>query len=60
MSITITVLCNDKVELFSSYIREHGFACFIETDSENFLFDTGQGFGIVHNSFLLNKNSKEI
>ncbi|HJO94032.1 MAG TPA: MBL fold metallo-hydrolase [Victivallales bacterium] len=60
MATTITVLCNDKVQLFSSYIGEHGFSCFIETDNGNYLFDTGQGLGIIHNALLLNKNLRDI
>jgi 7,8-dihydropterin-6-yl-methyl-4-(beta-D-ribofuranosyl)aminobenzene 5'-phosphate synthase len=60
MPTRVTVLCNDKVELFSPYIGEHGFACFIETDHGNYLFDTGQGFGIIHNALYLEKNLKSI
>ncbi|HJO96222.1 MAG TPA: MBL fold metallo-hydrolase [Victivallales bacterium] len=60
MTAKITILCNDKVELFSSYIGEHGFSCFIETDQGNYLFDTGQGLGIIHNALLLNKNLRDI
>jgi len=37
-------------------IGEHGFACYIETEKGNYLFDTGQGFAIVQNAIALKKD----
>jgi 7,8-dihydropterin-6-yl-methyl-4-(beta-D-ribofuranosyl)aminobenzene 5'-phosphate synthase len=37
-------------------IGEHGFACFIETAQGNYLFDTGQGLGILPNARALKKD----
>ncbi|MCF7791461.1 MAG: MBL fold metallo-hydrolase [Victivallales bacterium] len=59
MNVKLTVLCDNSVKTFSSLIGEHGFACFIETDNNKFLFDTGQGLGIIHNAFSLNIDIKE-
>jgi 7,8-dihydropterin-6-yl-methyl-4-(beta-D-ribofuranosyl)aminobenzene 5'-phosphate synthase len=41
-------------------IGEHGFACFIETDHGNYLFDTGQGQGISQNAMFLKKDLTSI
>ena len=60
MSVELTVLCDDNVQLFSSLIGKHGFACFIETDNGNYLFDTGQGSEIIHNALVLNKDLRSI
>jgi 7,8-dihydropterin-6-yl-methyl-4-(beta-D-ribofuranosyl)aminobenzene 5'-phosphate synthase len=39
---------------------EHGFSAFIETDRGNYLFDTGNGHGIVANSLTLAKDLKTV
>ena len=41
-------------------IGEHGFACYVETEKGNYLFDTGQGFGIVQNAIALKKDLGDI
>ena len=45
----LTVLCENSVGKVVHAIGEHGFACLVETDHGPFLFDTGQGLGILHN-----------
>jgi 7,8-dihydropterin-6-yl-methyl-4-(beta-D-ribofuranosyl)aminobenzene 5'-phosphate synthase len=37
-------------------VGEHGFACYVETEKGNYLFDTGQGMGIVGNAAALKKD----
>ena len=56
----ITILCENSVGVPFGVIGEHGFACYIETAKRNYLFDTGQGFGIVQNSLILKKNLSKI
>jgi len=60
MKSKITVLCENSVGMPFGGIGEHGFACFIETEHGNYLFDTGQGLGISQNAILLKKNLKSI
>lgn len=50
----LTVLCENSVGKPVQAIGEHGFSCFLETESGNFLFDSGQGLGLLHNADLLN------
>jgi 7,8-dihydropterin-6-yl-methyl-4-(beta-D-ribofuranosyl)aminobenzene 5'-phosphate synthase len=50
----LTVLCENSVSKSVQAIGEHGFSCFIETDAGAYLFDTGQGLGLLHNADLLN------
>ena len=55
----ITILSENLVgKLVGS--GEHGFSAFIETDRENYLFDTGSGHSIVPNSLILNKDLRSI
>jgi 7,8-dihydropterin-6-yl-methyl-4-(beta-D-ribofuranosyl)aminobenzene 5'-phosphate synthase len=56
----LTVLCNNSVELDSSCVAEHGFSCFIEHENSNYLFDTGQGLGVVDNALILKKDLRSI
>jgi 7,8-dihydropterin-6-yl-methyl-4-(beta-D-ribofuranosyl)aminobenzene 5'-phosphate synthase len=56
MTTRLTILCENSVGIPFGVIGEHGFACFVETPDGNYLFDTGQGFGIVQNSLALNKD----
>ncbi len=60
MKVEITVLCENSVGLPFGGIGEHGFACFIETEEGNYLFDTGQGIGISQNAMLLQKDLSSI
>ncbi len=41
-------------------LGEHGFSAFIETERENYLFDTGSGHSVVKNSLELNKDLRSI
>ena len=48
-SVKITVLCDNHVD--EPYLlAEHGFSLFIETETVNILFDTGQGMAIEQNT----------
>ncbi len=60
MTTRLTILCENSAGNPFGVIGEHGFACFLETDSGNYLFDTGQGFGIVQNSLALGKDLRSI
>ena len=55
-----TILCDNSVAPFSHTMAEHGFACYLECEDGNYLFDTGRGFGIVHNSMALKKDLSKI
>jgi 7,8-dihydropterin-6-yl-methyl-4-(beta-D-ribofuranosyl)aminobenzene 5'-phosphate synthase len=52
-NIELTVLCENSVAGPFGLIGEHGWAVGITTSSMRILFDTGQGFGIIDNSALL-------
>ncbi|MCP4178617.1 MAG: MBL fold metallo-hydrolase [bacterium] len=52
----LTILCNNSVQLDSPAIAEHGFSCFLEHESGNYLFDTGQGLGVVNNALIFKKD----
>jgi len=56
MTTRLTILCENTAGVPFGVIGEHGFACYIETTDGNYLFDTGQGFGIVQNALALGKD----
>lgn len=56
MHTRLTILCENSVAVPFGVVGEHGFACFIETPDGNYLFDTGQGFGILQNAVALKKD----
>ena len=60
MTTRLTILCENSAGVPFGVIGEHGFACFVETPDGNYLFDTGQGFGIIHNAMTLNKDLRNI
>jgi 7,8-dihydropterin-6-yl-methyl-4-(beta-D-ribofuranosyl)aminobenzene 5'-phosphate synthase len=60
MTTRLTILCENSAGIPFGVVGEHGFACFVETPDGNYLFDTGQGFGIVQNSLALNKDLRSI
>lgn len=60
MAKRITILCENSAAPSSSTIGEHGFAAFIETEKGNYLFDTGQGFSVLHNARCLKKDLSAI
>ena len=59
MPFKITVLCENTVGKLIGY-GEHGFSAFVETERGSYLFDTGNGHGVVANSLALNKDLKSI
>lgn len=60
MQARLTILCENSVGVPFDVIGEHGFSCFVETDSGNYLFDTGQGLAILQNSLALKKDLRSI
>lgn len=60
MTTRLTILCENSAGVPFGIIGEHGFACFVETEGGNYLFDTGQGLGIVQNAMTLNKDLRSI
>ncbi len=56
----LVILCENSVEKPVHAIGEHGFSCLVETDNGVFLFDTGQGLGLLHNADLLNVSLKSL
>lgn len=55
----ITILCENLVGRLVGW-GEHGFSVFIEMSQGNYLFDTGNGHGIVANSIALGKDLKTV
>lgn len=60
MKAKLTVLCENSVGVPFGVVGEHGFACYVETEEANYLFDTGQGFAILQNALALGKNLANI
>lgn len=60
MHVHLTVLCENSVGRPIRAVGEHGFACFIEAEGGSFLFDTGQGTGILRNAHVLGKDLASI
>ena len=60
MKTRLTILCENSVGVPFDVLGEHGFSCFVETDSGNYLFDTGQGYTITRNSLTLKKDLSSI
>jgi 7,8-dihydropterin-6-yl-methyl-4-(beta-D-ribofuranosyl)aminobenzene 5'-phosphate synthase len=54
--IRLTVLCENTAGPSLGILGEHGFAAFVETDTETYLFDTGQGHAILPNAACLKKD----
>jgi 7,8-dihydropterin-6-yl-methyl-4-(beta-D-ribofuranosyl)aminobenzene 5'-phosphate synthase len=59
MKTRITILCENLVGKLAGF-GEHGFSAFIETDTGNYLFDTGRGHSIIGNSLSLNKDLRTV
>ena len=55
----ITILCENLVGRLAGW-GEHGLSVFIESSRGNYLFDTGNGHGIVANSLALAKDLKTV
>lgn len=60
MQARLTILCENSVAMPFGVVGEHGFACYVETESGDYLFDTGQGLGIVRNALALNKDLRSV
>lgn len=61
MSVRITVLCDNSVGPISGTLGEHGFAALIEADGcAPLLFDTGQGFTLLHNARRMGKDLRRV
>lgn len=56
MQHRITILCENGVGPVSGTLGEHGFSALIEWDGGALLWDTGQGFTLLHNAQRMNKN----
>ncbi len=56
----LTILCENTAGVPFSVIGEHGFACLVETRNGSYLFDTGQGLGIMNNASILGKDLSAI
>ena len=60
MTIRCTILCENSVPSQFGLIGEHGFACYLETPDGNYLFDTGQGQGLLNNARILKKDLRQL
>jgi len=60
MKITATVVCENCVFNQPGAVAEHGLSIFMETDSGNYLLDTGQGKAVVNNALVLGLDLKTI
>ncbi len=58
MAVKATVLCENAVYGLSC-VAEHGWSVWIETPAGKFLFDTGQGKGLLRNAATLGVNLAE-
>jgi 7,8-dihydropterin-6-yl-methyl-4-(beta-D-ribofuranosyl)aminobenzene 5'-phosphate synthase len=53
MTTKITIVCENAVSFQAPILGEHGFACHIEHEGKNYLYDTGRGFSIIQNALSL-------
>ncbi len=60
MTLRCTILCENSVPSQFGLIGEHGFACMVETPQGNYLFDTGQGQGLLNNARILQKDLRNL
>lgn len=56
MDRRITIICENSVGPVSGTLGEHGFSALIEWSGGSLLFDTGQGFTLLHNAQRMNKD----
>jgi 7,8-dihydropterin-6-yl-methyl-4-(beta-D-ribofuranosyl)aminobenzene 5'-phosphate synthase len=56
----ITILCDNTVGALSGTLGEHGFAALVEWDGGSLLFDTGQGYTLLHNAERMNRDLRRI
>lgn len=57
--LRLTVVCENVVGNLSG-IGEHGFSVFIESETGTYLFDTGQGIGILPNTLTFAKDLRRV
>jgi len=60
MKPRLTIVCENSIGRPLGLIGEHGFACHLETEHGNYLFDTGSGLGIMTNVKLLDLDLKDL
>ncbi len=62
MGVHLTILCENTVERVhpAGLLGEHGFACYLQTDQGNYLFDTGGGQTLLANSEKLQIDLRQI
>ncbi len=53
MKTRVTVLSENSVIKPMGLIGEHGFAALVERGDQKVLFDTGQGYALIHNARIL-------
>lgn len=56
MPYRITILCENAVGPISGTLGEHGFSALVEWQDGSLLWDTGQGFTLLHNAQRMNKD----
>ncbi|MBN2041468.1 MAG: MBL fold metallo-hydrolase [Spirochaetes bacterium] len=59
MKTRITYICENRAQLSTGMIAEHGLSILIEAD-ETTLYDTGQGLGLIKNLESLEKDIRNI
>lgn len=60
MNTRITILCENSVGPVSGTLGEHGFSALVEQGEHALLWDTGQGFTLLHNAQRMNKNLHQV
>ncbi|MEJ2201328.1 MAG: MBL fold metallo-hydrolase, partial [Desulfuromonadaceae bacterium] len=60
MHTRLTILCENSVLPKAGLMGEHGFACYVERPEGHYLFDTGQGLGLIHNARILQKDLSQL
>lgn len=60
MDVKATVLCENCVFSNMGAIAEHGWSVFVETDQGSYLFDTGQGAGLINNALYFKKDLSQV
>lgn len=56
----LTVLCENSVAGPFGLIGEHGWAVHLKAGDKNYLFDTGQGLGLIRNSLVLDVDLRDL
>jgi len=56
----ITILSENSVVKAGALIAEHGFSALVERGEEKVLFDTGQGYALVHNARIMGLDLRSV